>query len=132
VVAAEVRSLANQTARATSEIEEQIGAMQSETGRTVDAISRVSTLIEGLNQTSSLVAEAALQQAAATQEIGRAVVRSAQGTDATSEYASGVSEDAKRTGAAATEVQAASTELAQRTEGLRAQMEQFLVSLRAD
>ncbi|HWK45191.1 MAG TPA: methyl-accepting chemotaxis protein [Stellaceae bacterium] len=131
VVASEVKLLASQTAKATQEIGQQIGAMQAETNRTVEAIATITTIIDELNKAAGLVAEAASQQAEATQEIGRAVAQAAQGTDAASRHAAGVSEDAERTGQAAGEVQAASGELARRTESLRAQMESFLTALRA-
>ena len=41
VVASEVKNLANQTASATQEIEEQVSAMQSATHETVDAVKTI-------------------------------------------------------------------------------------------
>ena len=131
VVASEVKSLASQTAKATEEIGNQIAGMQAETNRTVEAISEINALIEALSGAITHVAEAAGQQAEATQEIGRAVAQAAEGADAASRHASGVSGDAERTGQAAGEVRGASAELAQRAEGLRARTEDFLRAMRA-
>ncbi|MBC9207693.1 methyl-accepting chemotaxis protein [Roseomonas aerophila] len=130
VVAGEVKSLASQTAKATEEIGQQIAAMQSETERTVQAIGDIARMIRELNDATSLVAEAAGQQAEATQEIGRAVAQAAEGTEAASRHAAGVSEDAERTGRAAGDVRGAAGELAQQAEGLRGRMDGFLSALR--
>lgn len=130
VVAGEVKSLASQTAKATEEIGQQISAMQAETERTVQAIGDIARMIRDLNDSTSLVAEAAGQQAEATQEIGRAVAQAAEGTEAASRHASGVSEDAERTGRAAGDVRGAAGELAQQAEGLRGRMDSFLAAIR--
>jgi methyl-accepting chemotaxis protein len=130
VVAGEVKSLASQTAKATEEIGQQISAMQTETERTVQAIGDIARMIRELNDSTSLVAEAAGQQAEATQEIGRAVAQAAEGTEAASRHAAGVSEDAERTGRAAGDVRGAAGELAQQAEGLRGRMDGFLSALR--
>jgi methyl-accepting chemotaxis protein len=131
VVAGEVKSLASQTARATEEIGQQIGAMQAETERTVQAIGNIARMIGELNDATRLVADAAGQQAEATQEIGRAVAQAAQGTETASRHAAGVSEDAGRTGRAAGDVRSAAAELAQQTDRLRGKMDGFLSAIRA-
>ena len=71
------------------------------------------------------------EQAAATREIGRAVAEAAAGTRDVSRHAGGVTEGAQQTGAAASQVRAASGELSQRAEGLRAQVDGFLAGIRA-
>ncbi|NKC30438.1 methyl-accepting chemotaxis protein [Falsiroseomonas selenitidurans] len=131
VVASEVKALAAQTAKATEEIGAQIGSMQSETTRTVDVVRAIARTIETLNATTAQVAETAAQQAQATQEIGEAVAKAANGTQQASHHASGVSEDAARTGAAAGDVRGASAELARQAEGLRGQVDAFLGAIRA-
>jgi methyl-accepting chemotaxis protein len=130
VVAGEVKSLASQTARATEEIGQQIAAMQGETERTVQAIGEIARMIRELNEATGLVAEAAGQQAEATREIGHAVAQAAAGTEAASRHASGVSDDAERTGRAAVDVRGAAGELARQAEGLRGQMDRFLAEIR--
>src|SRR5213075_3105688 len=58
VVAGEVKSLATQTAGATDEITTQIGAVQAETGRAVQAIRNIGTVIEQVRQISAGIASA--------------------------------------------------------------------------
>jgi methyl-accepting chemotaxis protein len=131
VVASEVKALASQTAKATEEIGGQIATIQAETGRAVEAIRGIGRTIESLDGLTSAVAAAAEQQAAATREIGRAVAEAATGTRDVSRHASGVTEGAQQTGAAATQVRAASGELSQKAEGLRAKVDGFLAGIRA-
>lgn len=80
VVAGEVKSLANQTARATEEIEQQIAAVQQETHNTVQSIRTIGTTIDQVRQTSAAIASAVEEQGAATREIARNVEQAAQGT----------------------------------------------------
>ncbi len=131
VVASEVKQLAAQTAKATEEIGSQIGAMQSETNRTVEVVRAIARTIETLNTTTAQVAETASQQAQATAEIGQAVAEAASGTQQAAHHATGVSEDAARTGTAASDVRSASAELARQAEGLRGKVDTFLGAIRA-
>ena len=69
VVAQEVKMLAAQTASATDEIEQRIGAMQVVTTRSVNAIQKISATIHELQQFSSVIADTVDQQIDATQQI---------------------------------------------------------------
>jgi methyl-accepting chemotaxis protein len=131
VVASEVKQLAQQTGKATEEIGAQIAAMQAETGRAMEAIRGIGRTIEGLDGLTSQVAAAAEEQAAVVREIGQAVAEAATGTAEVNRHAGGVTEGAQQTGAAASQVRAASGELAQSAEGLRGQVETFLAGIRA-
>ncbi|WP_439598630.1 methyl-accepting chemotaxis protein [Falsiroseomonas sp.] len=131
VVAGEVKALAAQTAKATDEISGQINAMQAETSRTVAAISDIARIIAAVGEATSQVAETAGQQAEATQAINLAVTEAARGTAAAADHANGVNADAERTGDAAGEVRAASSELSRQAEKLRAEVSRFMVELRA-
>ncbi|NKE45592.1 HAMP domain-containing protein [Roseomonas frigidaquae] len=131
VVASEVKQLAAQTAKATEEIGAQIGAMQTETTRTVEVVRAIARTIETLNATTAQVAETASQQAQATAEIGQAVAEAASGTQQAAHHATGVSEDAARTGSAAADVRSASAELARQAETLRGKVDTFLGAIRA-
>ncbi|NKE45990.1 methyl-accepting chemotaxis protein [Roseomonas frigidaquae] len=131
VVAGEVKALAAQTAKATDEISGQITAMQAETHRTVTAIADISRIIAAVGEATSQVAETAGQQAEATQAINQAVSEAARGTAAAADHANGVNADAERTGHAAGEVRAASSELSRQAEKLRAEVSRFMVELRA-
>jgi methyl-accepting chemotaxis protein len=80
VVAQEVKSLASQTARATEDIREQIGAVQTATGDVATAIQGVSGNIMALREITTAIASAVEQQRAATAEIARNTQDAAQGT----------------------------------------------------
>ena len=80
VVASEVKALAEQTAKATGEIGQQIIGIQAATQESVGAIKEISGTIERLSEISSTIAAAVEEQGAATQEISRNVQQAAQGT----------------------------------------------------
>jgi methyl-accepting chemotaxis protein len=80
VVASEVKALAEQTAKATGEIGQQISGIQAATQESVNAIKEISSTIEHLSEISSAIAAAVEEQGAATQEISRNVQQAAQGT----------------------------------------------------
>ncbi|CAA7618861.1 Methyl-accepting chemotaxis protein [Candidatus Terasakiella magnetica] len=80
VVANEVKTLANQTARATEEISTQIGTVQTRTGEAVNAIRGITSTIGTLNEIASAIAAAVEEQGAATAEIARNVQEAAAGT----------------------------------------------------
>jgi methyl-accepting chemotaxis protein len=131
VVASEVKQLAAQTAKATEDITTQITAMQAEAGPAVDAIRGIARTIEAMDALTAQVAAAAEEQSAAVKEIGRAVAEAAAGTRDVSHHAAGMVEGAQKTGAAASQVQAASGGLARRSEQLRGQVDSFLAGIRA-
>ena len=78
VVAAEVKNLANQTAKATEEISSQIGNIRNETEGAVDAIRSISGTIKQINEISESITEAVGQQSQATQEISSSVQNTVQ------------------------------------------------------
>ena len=80
VVASEVKALAEQTAKATGEIGQQIAGIQAATQESVNAIREISGTIEKLSEISSTIAAAVEEQGAATQEISRNVQQAAHGT----------------------------------------------------
>jgi methyl-accepting chemotaxis protein len=83
VVAAEVKHLANQTARATEEIGLQVKGVQDSSGATARAISQIAGVIGQVSEISTTVASAIEQQRAATLEVTRNVAGVAQAADAT-------------------------------------------------
>ena len=80
VVASEVKALANQTAKATDEIEGQIRAIREATQVSVQSILDVIQSIMEVNETASSIAAAVEEQSAATQDIARNVQQAAHGT----------------------------------------------------
>lgn len=131
VVANEVKSLANQTARATEEITVQIGAVQSATQEAVAAIGGIVGRIGEINQIATAIASAVEQQAAATAEIARNVQQAAQGTGDVTSNIGGVATAAAETGSAASQVLASANELSEEAEELKAVVATFLSNVRA-
>ncbi len=131
VVAAEVKTLANQTARATADINTQINGIQETTLRAVEAIEGITGTIRDISDSSSTIAAAVEQQGAATQEIVHAVTQASAGTTEVTHSITGVARMAEETGAGASDVLSASSELARQAEHLRHQMDLFLDQVRA-
>ena len=101
VVASEVKSLAGQTAKATTEISEQIAAIQAASDETVTAIRNVANVIAEIDQIGIAIASAIEQQGSATKEISRSVQEAARGTQEVNSNISGVQKAADDTGSAA-------------------------------
>ncbi len=131
VVAGEVKSLATQTAGATDEITTQIGAVQAETGRAVQAIRNIGTVIEQVRQISAGIASAVEQQGVATQEISRSVSQAASGTNQVSTNVSGLTKAAAATETVAKKVLTVAGDQAGYAEKLRSEITDFLVQMRA-
>jgi methyl-accepting chemotaxis protein len=131
VVASEVKSLANQTAKATTDIAGQIAAIQSATTGTVTAIRGIISTIVEINDIASGIASAVEEQGAATKEISRNVTEASRGTQEVASNISGVREAATATGAAASQVLSASSELSHQAEGLTSEVSRFIVQIKA-
>ena len=131
VVAGEVKALANQTAKATEEISQQIMNVQSATHGTVDAIRTIGQTIGSISEVSAAIAAAIEEQNSTTSEITRSVQQAAQGTQEVSENVSMVSQAATRTGDAATNVLRSATDLSRQSDRLRQEVVRFLEGIRA-
>ena len=131
VVAAEVKNLANQTAKATEEISLQIDNIQNVTGETVDAIKEINRTIGQIGETSTAISAAVEEQDAATKEIAVNVEQAAVGTSEVTRNVALVTQGAQETGAAASQVLSASGELAKQSSLLETEVRSFLERLRA-
>jgi len=131
VVASEVKSLAGQTAKATTEISEQVAAIQAASDETVAAIRGVVEVITEIDQIGVAIASAIEQQGSATKEISRSVQEAARGTQEVNSNISGVQRAADDTGAAATEVLGAAGQLSSQSSDLAGQVTRFLSEVRA-
>ena len=131
VVAAEVKELANQTARATDEVAGQIGQIQASTAQAVTAISGIATRIREINGVATSISAAVEEQGAATQEIVRNVSCAASGTGAVTAGISRVAGAAGKTGEAADDVLSAASDLSGQSRKLDTEVARFLASLRA-
>jgi len=131
VVASEVKALAEQTAKATGEISQQITGIQGATQESVNAIKEISGTIERLAEISSAIAAAVEEQGAATQEISRNVQQAARGTQQVSSNISDVQRGAGETGAASSQVLSAAQSLSGDSNRLKLEVGKFLDSVRA-
>ena len=131
VVAAEVKSLAGQTAKATEEIAEQIGSIQSAAADSAQAIEQVNTIIREMSAIATMVAATVDQQnsavASIAEGVGRASGEARVGAEAMSRVA-GVTSDARTT---AGDVKALADTVALEAEGLEAEVRQFLTNVQA-
>jgi methyl-accepting chemotaxis protein len=130
VVASEVKSLANQTAQATEDIQAQITAIQSETGRAVGAIQGIAETIGTISTITGAVAEAAEQQTAATGEISRSIQEAARHSKQVALTVGDAAGTAGETRDAAGRALAAATELARDGGTLSEAVTGFLGELR--
>ncbi len=131
VVASEVKALAEQTAKATGEIGQQISGIQAATQESVGAIKEISGTIERLSEISSTIAAAVEEQGAATQEISRNVQQAAQGTQQVSSNITDVQRGASETGSASSQVLSAAQTLSADSGRLKSEVAKFLGSVRA-
>jgi methyl-accepting chemotaxis protein len=131
VVASEVKALAEQTAKATGEIGQQVSGIQAATQESVGAIKEISGTIERLSEIASAIAAAVEEQGAATQEISRNVQQAAQGTQQVSSNITDVQRGATETGSASSQVLTAAQSLSGDSNRLRTEVSKFLTSVRA-
>jgi methyl-accepting chemotaxis protein len=131
VVASEVKALAEQTAKATGEIGQQITGIQAATRESVGAIKEISGTIERLSEISSTIAAAVEEQGAATQEISRNVQQAAQGTQQVSCNIIDVQRGAGETGSASSQVLSAAKSLSRDSNRLKREVGEFLNTVRA-
>ncbi|MCG2641888.1 MULTISPECIES: methyl-accepting chemotaxis protein [Bradyrhizobium] len=131
VVASEVKALAEQTAKATGEIGQQISGIQAATNDSVGAIKEISSTIERLSEISSAIAAAVEEQGAATQEIARNVQQAAQGTQQVSSNITDVQQGATETGTASSQVLSAAQMLSNDSSRLKTEVSKFLTNVRA-
>jgi methyl-accepting chemotaxis protein len=131
VVAQEVKSLAEQTAKATSDISGQIVSIQETTRKAVDAIAGITGSIQSIDRATSSIASAVEQQSAATNEIVGSVAQASTGTGEVSSAITMVAQAASEAGEGASQVLSASGELARQAERLSAEVKQFLATVRA-
>jgi len=131
VVASEVKTLASQTAKATSEISVQISDMQSATQESVSAIKGIGDTIGRISEVASAIAAAVQEQGTATEEISRSIQQAAQGTTQVAVSIVEVNKGAAETGAVSTQMLSSARTLANESNRLTRQMDKFLSTVRA-
>jgi methyl-accepting chemotaxis protein len=131
VVAHEVKSLAGQTAKATSEIGQNISMIQASTRNAVDAVREIGSAVREINQVTGNIAGAVEQQDAATREISSNAQLAADGNSTLVVNIGSLNEAIGDTNKAASSVLSASSELTSTAELLSREVDKFFRSLRA-
>ncbi|MHB0771983.1 methyl-accepting chemotaxis protein [Bradyrhizobium sp. 5.13L] len=131
VVASEVKALAEQTAKATGEISQQIAGIQSATEDSVGAIKAIGDTITRMSEIASAIASAVEEQGAATREISRNVQQAARGTQQVSASIVDVQRGANQTGSASSNVLASARSLSGESSRLKVEVGKFLDAIRA-
>jgi methyl-accepting chemotaxis protein len=130
VVAHEVKALAGQTAKATEEIGQNVGLIQSSTRNAVDAVREIGTAVREINDITSAIAGAVGQQDAATREISVNAQSAAQGNETLVNNIVSLRDAIGETNTAAGSVLSASSELTAMAETLSREVEKFFHNLR--
>ena len=131
VVAGEVKSLANQTAKATDEIAAQIAAVQRATQDAVAGIRGIGATIAQISEIAGTMTSAVEQQRSATQEIAQRVQEVARSSGLASSSMEAVTDSAARTGSASQAVASGMDELTREAEQLRTRVGLFLGRIRS-
>ncbi len=131
VVASEVKALANQTATATEQIEEQIAQMRDAATESIGAVENINGRLSVMRDTASSIAAAAEEQGMSVQEIARNVTEAARGTDQVSSTIVMVRDAAAETGAMSGGVKTSASALMSDAQLLNGQVDAFLQRVRA-
>jgi methyl-accepting chemotaxis protein len=130
VVAQEVKSLANQTAKATEEIAQQVAGIQTSTKSAVEAVRNVAASMTEIEKVTTAIASAVEEQGAATQEISRNANLAAQGTKVLADNISTVNGAIGETTRSAGAVLDASLSLSGEANRLTEEVQNFFMALR--
>ncbi|MFQ5533420.1 MAG: methyl-accepting chemotaxis protein [Sphingomonadales bacterium] len=132
VVASEVKSLAGQTAKATSDISAQIDAIQVATRQVVAANSKIEGSIDNIKTVAGSIYSSVQQQGAAADEISRNIQMAAMGTQEVSEGTGEVDNASRRTSNAAQAVLQATEDITGKVETLNSQVGDFIKAVRSE
>ncbi len=129
VVASEVKNLAQQTTKATGEVDTEVQSIQDSTNNTVEAVQNIEKSIHQLNEIASAIASATEEQSSATLEISRNIQEASQGTSEVSSNISKVYESASETLTSADELETASGQLDITVQKLQNEAQSFLTEI---
>ncbi|MEM8836588.1 MAG: methyl-accepting chemotaxis protein [Pseudomonadota bacterium] len=131
VVASEVKQLAEQTAKATGQISEEISAVQEATGASVSSIEEIASEINQLDEIAATIAAAVNQQGSASDEIARNVQQAAQGTGEVTSGLVHVREVSKANSESSAEALNASEAMNRQVDEIKGSIASFLNKIRA-
>jgi methyl-accepting chemotaxis protein len=126
---ASIQSATNGAAKATSDIAHQVASIQSATNGAAEAIQEISGTIRGVNETAVAIATAVEQQGAATQEIARSIESVTVNAASMTRSMEQVQGAVDATSGSAAEVKRATEALSVDTGILSTEVQDFLASL---
>jgi methyl-accepting chemotaxis protein len=130
VVAQEVKSLAEQTAKATKEIAQHVAGIQTSTGTAVASVKQVGVAMRQIDEVTTAIASAVEQQGAATREISQNVQMAASGTQTLASSISTVNDAIGETNRSADQVLDTANKVSGAAERLTREVQEFFVALR--
>lgn len=131
VVAQEVKALAEQTAKATTEIGGQISGIQASSSNAATFIASIAKTTQDVSAIASSIASAVEEQGAATQEIARNIQEASKGTQEVATSVESVARISSNARKAAADILTASQDLATQADAFQVEMTEFLKSIRA-
>ena len=131
VVASEVKQLAEQTSKATDEINSQIEEMTGVSASAIQAVSLINEMISEMTQNAAAVAAAAEEQGAATKEIAQNVHEAAHGTGQVKDSMAAMAAAADETDQTSRRVSEAAKSLTDNAVTLKEEMQRFISGVRA-
>jgi methyl-accepting chemotaxis protein len=132
VVAQEVKSLAEQTAKATTEIAQQISEIQQATEESVASISAIGEVIRNVESVSAMISAAVEEQSAATRQIARTVEQTSHAAREVAAQIVTVSTEAVETSRRASDIRAGSSDIANKVDSLRSTLVRVIRTSTAD
>jgi methyl-accepting chemotaxis protein len=127
VVAAEVKDLAQETARATGDISRRVAAIQVDTEGAVAAINEIGQIIEQINTYQMAISMSVEEQSLTSEEVTRSVSEAANGSSAIAEDVTQMTMAAADSAAASANSRQAASKLAGLAEELQEIVNQFHV-----
>lgn len=130
VVANEVKSLAAQTAQATTEITNLVNSIEQETGDMVTAITAIRTSITDVEAVSRTVSQSVGEQEAATQEIAQSVMRATEGMRNVSDSIGSISKDVEETSGLASGILEMARDVDADSQTMHEEVQKFMATVR--
>ena len=128
VVANEVKELAKETAKATEDISQKIGVVQTDTKEALEAINQINAIIHRINDISNTIAGAVEEQTSTTNEISRNLTEAVKGSFEITKNIEGVAQSVRTTTTSVINAQTATQELARVAVDLQKMLTQFKIS----
>jgi methyl-accepting chemotaxis protein len=127
VVAGEVKELAQETAKATTEISRLVDQIQGDTGAAVTAIDGIGGVVRRISDLQTVIAAAVEEQTATASEMGRNVAEVAGSSSEIATNIAGVATAAGVTASAVTDSRRSTDDLARTSEELRVLVSGFQI-----